>query len=69
MGEGVGAFGAAEEGGVAGLGGGDVDVDVGGGDAGGAEEGAEGGGEGHFCCCGGDDGGCLGEGCAWGSLG
>lgn len=45
MGEGVGAFGAAEEGGVAGLGG--VDVEVGGGDAGGAEEGAEGGGEGH----------------------
>jgi len=45
LGEGVGAFGAAEEGGVAGLGG--VDVEVGGGDAGGVEEGADGGGEGH----------------------
>jgi len=49
LGEGVGAFGAAEEGGVAGLGGVDVDVDVevGGGDVGGVEEEADGGGEGH----------------------
>jgi len=47
LGEGVGAFGAAEEGGVAGLGAVDVDVEVGGGDAGGVEEGADGGGEGH----------------------